>query len=324
MNIESGRMNDDSNGEGRPGIEGWLPRARSSPNTPDDWESPERRRARLSDNRTAETFCVPHGVEIVEDTRGIRFRGSARDLLRLTEELRKLWRSPNGSTVRAGAWILRVGDAHMSSLPREITMQWRAWGMLASTFAECLNYPERKVVYFSDFGYSLPIDPYAADVGIEVMGVTLDELVTSDIEHAWQQAAGDLGIDVMSPYYVETPSKTLKVSAFVPRFGSLRGTVVVGPRVPREVLIDGSMILSAGWFSDLDSLGYFIVDLRPPYDVYERERYVALLDDLQWTDASTPSPSWYTGKKMGKNSPGRGTVRRGRRGPRPPVAPSVE
>lgn len=53
--------------------------------------------------------------------------------------------------------------------------------------------------------------------------------MTDRVSDAWRRAATDLGIDVVAPYEVvdETTGVSARALAFVPRFGSQAGTLVI-------------------------------------------------------------------------------------------------
>jgi hypothetical protein len=112
---------------------------------------------------------------------------------------------------------------------------------------------------------------------------TLDELAT-----AWLRAAEDLGVSVVAPYQVvdEPSHATLDAIALVSSFGSARGVVVVGRHSRPDPIT--SIVQAHGQicsFIDEES-----------YSRYDRDLFVATLNDWGWHGDPAKAPKWYTGQ----------------------------
>jgi hypothetical protein len=111
----------------------------------------------------------------------------------------------------------------------------------------------------------------------------LDRLV-----RAWHRAAEDLGISVVAPYQVADQQSQTAVDsvAWVESFGSARGAVVVGRHYPREPI--KSIAKAHGQFCSF-------ID-EESYAEYDRDLFVATLNDWGWYGDPDETPEWYTGE----------------------------
>jgi hypothetical protein len=103
------------------------------------------------------------------------------------------------------------------------------------------------------------------------------------ISHAWGTAGSELDIRSTTPFIVNVDGNEIVTEAFLPDFGSPRGTVVLSG-------------LTAAHYEALKRLNYFTSILFPTYRVYTREHFVDTLNDWQWFGPQEKRPSWYTGK----------------------------
>lgn len=103
----------------------------------------------------------------------------------------------------------------------------------------------------------------------------------SDLGSAWRAAASDLGIRVETPYVMTvSPTHDIQCIAFLPEFGSRRGTVI-------RSTADADQ-------PPLRNLVVSTTSLSPEvYGSYDRHVWIDLLESLRWFAPGTP-PSWYT------------------------------
>jgi len=106
--------------------------------------------------------------------------------------------------------------------------------------------------------------------------------------HAWRDAAEDLGITVVAPYELLDDSGDISAVAvaWVESFGSENGSVVAGLRSNRQ-----------GVQSAARRQGQFCSFINEEsYVQYDRELFVATLNDWGWHGDPAHAPAWYTGK----------------------------
>jgi hypothetical protein len=108
--------------------------------------------------------------------------------------------------------------------------------------------------------------------------------VTEDLSSAWRDAATDLGIEVVAPF--KPADASAACIAWVPNFGSSHGTVVVGRRTA-----DGNI----RYMADSRGMYYSEVD-EAEYGRYDRDLFVATLNDWGWHGDPSAVPGWYTGE----------------------------
>jgi hypothetical protein len=114
----------------------------------------------------------------------------------------------------------------------------------------------------------------------------IEREVDQAIINAWLEAARDLGIRVTAPFSIVSENgETETYEALIHDFGGPKGTLtgrIVGyqcdPTEPRA------------------KSGYYASNLSNSYRCYDRNRFVATLDDWQWFGETGKHPSWYTGK----------------------------
>ena len=110
------------------------------------------------------------------------------------------------------------------------------------------------------------------------------------VSSAWRDAAADLAIDVTAPYDPESGGQPAAACiAWVADFGSPQGTVVVGRRSATEEI--RSLADSRGThYSEIDEAAY---------SRYDRDLFVATLNDWGWHGDPSAVPEWYTGEPWG-------------------------
>jgi hypothetical protein len=110
------------------------------------------------------------------------------------------------------------------------------------------------------------------------------------ISKAWEIAAADLGIGFVTPFELEDGGRIIRYVGLVPDFGSDKGMLI---------------FVSADWepepwakVAKKNGFGYSCVGST--YESYDREEFIAALDDWQWTPKDRKAPAWYTGMPWGK------------------------
>jgi hypothetical protein len=106
--------------------------------------------------------------------------------------------------------------------------------------------------------------------------------------HAWRDAAEDLGITVAAPCELldEGGNISAVAVAWVESFGSGNGSVVAGLRSHRQAV--QSAARRQGQFCSFIN--------EESYAHYDRELFVAALNDWGWFGEPAHAPAWYTGK----------------------------
>ncbi|HUC33236.1 MAG TPA: hypothetical protein VMS14_07515 [Ilumatobacteraceae bacterium] len=98
---------------------------------------------------------------------------------------------------------------------------------------------------------------------------------------AWQEAAMDLGVEVIAPGVIDG----FEFVAILPDFGSPGGAAVL--------TYDDSLRGPAA--NAAEARGYFVSIVNPQiYRVFQRERFIETLDDWGWFGTEN-APEWYGG-----------------------------
>jgi hypothetical protein len=114
--------------------------------------------------------------------------------------------------------------------------------------------------------------------------------IESDIDqgivNAWLEAARDLEIRVTAPFNIVTESGEVETyEALISDFGGAKGTLI------------GKIVgYDADPTESRSKAGYFASNLSESYRKYDREFFIATLDDWQWFGEAERRPTWYTGK----------------------------
>ena len=104
------------------------------------------------------------------------------------------------------------------------------------------------------------------------------------MEMAWLEAKEKLGIEVIAPYKFELDGVSVAAIAYLPDFGSSKGTLVF------EIAENSHLNLAK-------SHGYFCSELNPEiYGYFKHQQFQEALNDWQWSSKSKKPPSWYTGQ----------------------------
>ena len=103
--------------------------------------------------------------------------------------------------------------------------------------------------------------------------------------NAWRRAAEDLGIRVDIPFTLTTNrGEDISYEAHVLDFGGPNGTVF------------GRVGDDSRFREHRKDAGYFASDLAPTYGTYNRDLFIATLDDWKWFGANGQEPAWYSGR----------------------------
>jgi len=108
-----------------------------------------------------------------------------------------------------------------------------------------------------------------------------ERVVDEAISQAWLDAAKDLGIRVAAPFTVQAYEPVI-YEAHIVDFGGPKGTVV-------GVLEDKLRDCRA-------TQGFYSSNLSPSYRNYERQHFIATLNDWGWYGPASLRPVWYTGE----------------------------
>jgi hypothetical protein len=105
-----------------------------------------------------------------------------------------------------------------------------------------------------------------------------------ELSQAWKDAAADLEISVQAPYWIPADG-SYRCIAWIEHFGRPNGTLAVRNH-------------GGGWKviqSEAASRGLFLSALSDSYRHYQRDRFIATLDDWGWFGPDNQRPAWYSG-----------------------------
>jgi hypothetical protein len=108
---------------------------------------------------------------------------------------------------------------------------------------------------------------------------------------AWQTAADNLGIDVIAPFTFDHDEHELSCLALVRSFGAQKEMLVVYGSAEEWSALRPALDAARD-----DGYGFSFV--RDADAAYERDLFVATLNDWGWTGRSEDAPSWYTGEPL--------------------------
>jgi len=103
---------------------------------------------------------------------------------------------------------------------------------------------------------------------------------------AWKEAAADLGIRFISPFVAPSVAGLKhEYLGLVHMFGGQAGTLIRVLREPSEKSPDPT------------GDGYYWSILGPDYARYNRQLFIATLDDWQFFGPDSERPEWYSGRR---------------------------
>ena len=110
------------------------------------------------------------------------------------------------------------------------------------------------------------------------------------ISKAWEIAAADLGFAFVSPFELKEEGRTIRYAGLVRDFGSEKGMLIfVSEKFETEP-----------WASAAQKKGFGYSCLGQTYESYDKEEFIAALDDWQWIPKDRKAPDWYTGTPWSK------------------------
>jgi hypothetical protein len=113
--------------------------------------------------------------------------------------------------------------------------------------------------------------------------------LSDEVARAWEAAAQDLNITVATNgALVDTQRISHPYLVYIANFGRPKGTICSLRDDGDEALIEVAR-----------QQGFFVSVLYDAYAVYDRDRFIATLDDWKWFGSSA-APPWYTGKTWGE------------------------
>jgi hypothetical protein len=112
---------------------------------------------------------------------------------------------------------------------------------------------------------------------------------------AWIKAANELGIRVEAPYTLQDKQgHSFEFIAYLPDFGGKKGAIFIGA-TPPGMQYDREAVACA------EQRGFYISILNTEaYSEFDRDEFIATLDDLGYFGPSERKPGWYTGKVWGE------------------------
>jgi hypothetical protein len=114
-----------------------------------------------------------------------------------------------------------------------------------------------------------------------------ESLLDRDLVRAWLSAAEDLGIDVIAPFVLPVDDGEVRCVALLREFGHRNGMLVRRGGVPEWKA-------AVGLLNRAVELGYGVTHVGRSYSVYERDKYIDLLNDWGWHGNPDAAPDWYT------------------------------
>ena len=98
---------------------------------------------------------IPSGANLIRHDGGLRIRGTAAQIIEVSNQIRKLRELPIGCFAQLDVFELTVAD-RPSSFNKRIAMPADAWNIMASKFIEVATGWEESPLDFNDCGYLYP------------------------------------------------------------------------------------------------------------------------------------------------------------------------
>jgi hypothetical protein len=106
------------------------------------------------------------------------------------------------------------------------------------------------------------------------------------IAENWQQAAADLGFKFVAPFFLQSSNGHFQYFGHLPEFGSPKGLVIIVGH--EEALCQAAREEGLIYSCLIDGVGS-----------YDRETFIATLNDWGWHGPAGAEPNWYTGAQWG-------------------------
>jgi hypothetical protein len=105
------------------------------------------------------------------------------------------------------------------------------------------------------------------------------------LEAAWEEAGDRLGIDVETSYVLDSSTGSTVFSVYLPDFGGRDGIVLNAAGhgegdLPRQIARDA---------------GLRYAEQHSTFGKYDREEFVAALNEWGWYGPTDDAPDWYVG-----------------------------
>jgi hypothetical protein len=114
----------------------------------------------------------------------------------------------------------------------------------------------------------------------------------SPLSAAWREAAADLGIRVVTPFAVQSGETTVTFPLHLPDFGGPAGMVC------------GTLDTPAAHALAAERAGYYCSRINAEsYSRYQRDAFIATLDDWQYFGPPAQRPPWYASHPWRHASP---------------------
>jgi hypothetical protein len=106
---------------------------------------------------------------------------------------------------------------------------------------------------------------------------------------AWQMASKDLGIQIETPFLINSDTGEIKYDLLIRNFGSELGTLII----TTERMLG---------FEIAEKFGFYCSALNPfHYEHYERENFIETLTDWGYYGQKENKPEWYEGHIYSKD-----------------------
>ena len=119
-----------------------------------------------------------------------------------------------------------------------------------------------------------------------IMNTNIDK-----VSDAWRKAGEELNIRVIAPYTIQgSDGKDYCFAAYLPDFGGRKGAVLIAAEPPKFEC-SGKVLECA------KNHGYWHSILSCDcYSIFDKDSFIATLDDFQYFGEPGNQPNWYTGK----------------------------
>jgi hypothetical protein len=107
------------------------------------------------------------------------------------------------------------------------------------------------------------------------------------ISYAWQKAANDLEISIISPFEIEFVSSKIQYPVLVKDFGCPKGTLIIVLRSKNEEMAENAACSHEYYYS---IVGEHVCN------EYDRTQFINILNDWGYFGPKSNCPKWYTGK----------------------------
>ena len=115
---------------------------------------------------------IPDGMEIIKSENGIRLKGTAQQIIDISEQIRPIKNLPPGGFALLDEYELVVSN-QISRINKRISLPADAWNIMASKFIEVAIDFEQSPFDFSDCGYLYPKPAF--DIGVELIGKPFED-----------------------------------------------------------------------------------------------------------------------------------------------------